>query len=117
MECPKAGSTGWSAFASWRSARIGRRQSDERLLRCRRRPENADVGAKSPRDFRMGPAERHPGARAQVSRLPGSARDALDRTGPVVFSCNLPALGAAFSLRRRIALLVCGTYESHKGQL
>ena len=72
-----------------------RRHNDERLLRCGQRPENADVGAKSPRDFCMGPPERHPGVGAQVSRLPGSARDALDRTRPVAFHGNLLALGAA----------------------
>jgi hypothetical protein len=31
----------------------------------------------------------------KVSRLPGSARDALDRTRAIAFHGNLPSLGAA----------------------
>ena len=82
---------------------------------CDARAENADMGAKSPRDFCMGPPECHPGVGAQVSRLPGSARDALDRTRPVAFHGNLLALGAAAALRRFIALPDCATSGSHEG--
>ena len=81
------------------------------------RPECADVGATGPRDFCVAPPRCHPGVRAQVSRLPGSARDALDRTRPVAFHGDLPALGAAVPLRRLIALLDCGTSGSHRGHL
>src|ERR1700677_234228 len=117
MACPKAGSTGWSAFAIWRKGGIGNGHNDERLLRCRLRPENTDVGAKSPSDFCMGPPQCHPGVGAQVSRLSGSACDALDRAGPVVFHGNLPALGADVPWRRLIAVSDRETSESNRGDL
>jgi len=47
------------------------------MLRCRQRPENADVGAKRARGFCLGSPECRPGVGAQVSRLPGGARDAF----------------------------------------
>ena len=114
-------SEGWRYWLErirrWRNARVGRRHRDERLLRCRQQPEIADVGAKRPRDSCLGPAGCHPGVGAQVSRLPGGARGALDRTRPVAFDGNLPALGAAGPLRRLIALSGRGTSGSHRAIL
>jgi hypothetical protein len=63
----------------------------------------------------MGPPECRPGVDAQVSRLPGSARDALDRTGPVAFDGSLPAMDAAARLLRLIAISDRWTSVSYRG--
>src|SRR5262249_59604887 len=68
-------------------------------------------------DFCLGLPESPLGVGAHVSRWPGSARDALDRTRPVAFHGNLSALGAAVPLRRLIALPDCGTSGSPGGHL
>src|SRR5262245_46389917 len=52
-----------------------------------------------------------------MSRLPGSARGALDRTRPIAYHGNLPALGAAVPLRRLIAFPDWETPGSPRGHL
>ena len=53
----------------------------------------------------MGPPECHPGAGAHLSRLPGSARDALDGLG-LSFPPQPTCAGAAVPLRRSLLFLI-----------
>ena len=62
--------------------------------------------------------ECHLGVGAQVPGLPGSVRDALDRTRPVAFHGNLPADWVLLlSKCRSIAVSDLEVFSSHRDQL
>src|SRR5262245_21085914 len=74
---------------------------DECLLRSQ--PPEMVLVANHARASRMGSAERHAGARAQVSGLPGRVRGVVDRTRIVARRGNVPALGDRVSVHRFLA--------------
>ncbi len=79
--------------------------------------ENPDAATQVQGDRCLGPAQCYPGVGAQVSRLPGSLRDALDWNWPFFFHGDLPALAVAGPLRRFVAYLGWEASNAIKSQV